>query len=232
MKKVLVVAAHTDDEAIGCGGTIARYVAEGNNVQVVFMADGITSRPGASEQDLQQRQAAADKAQAILGYQKAHYLGLPDNRLDSVPLLDVVQPLEKIIRDIGPEVVYTHHSGDLNVDHRITHQAVLTACRPIPGSSIREIYGFEVVSSTEWNTCGVNTFAPQVFVDISDLLENKLAALDAYRVEIRTYPHSRSLDNIKALALHRGCAVGLKAAEAYMMLRFIKSPSKTRRKSR
>lgn len=218
-RRVLVVAAHTDDEALGCGGTLARHVADGDRVYAVFLADGVTSRPGATTAELEQRNSAAAKAHRILGIEKAYMLGFPDNRMDGVPLLDIVQRLEGVVAEVRPEVIYTHHFGDLNVDHRITHQAVLTACRPVPGASVREIYAFEVLSSTEWNTPGVASYVPNVFVDISAHLHTKLEAVEAYALEMREEPHSRSSINTKRLAEFRGNSVGLAAAESFCLVR-------------
>lgn len=220
-KTVLVVAAHTDDEALGCGGTIARHVAEGDIVYAVFLADGVTSRPDATAEELEQRNAAAEKAHKILGITKAYMLGFPDNRMDSVPLLDIVQKLEAVIQEIKPQIVYTHHYGDLNIDHRITHQAAITASRPVPGSSVKEIYAFEVLSATEWNTPGAKPFTPNVFVDISQYLEVKINALEAYKMEMREPPHPRSLTNAKRFAESRGNTVGINAAEAMLAIRVI-----------
>ena len=219
MRTVLIVAAHTDDEALGCGGTIARHVAEGDTVYAVFLADGVTSRPDASTAQLDQRNSAAANAHEILGIKKVYMLGFPDNRMDGIPLLDLVQRLEEVLERVRPEIVYTHHFGDLNVDHRITHQATLTACRPIPRASVKEIYAFEVLSSTEWNTPGVTPFVPNVFVDISDYLDTKISALRAYELEMREEPHSRSIENAIRLAGLRGNTVGVKAAEGFSLVR-------------
>lgn len=221
-KTVLVVAAHSDDEALGCGGTLARHVAEGDSVHAIFLADGVSSRPKTGKKDLAVRMKAAQLAHKILGLQSIQYLGLPDNQLDSLPLLDIVQPLEKLIQLIAPQIIYTHHIGDLNIDHRITHQAVLTACRPLPDSLLKEIYAFEVVSSTEWNSSGQSPFLPTVFVDISNYLDCKMKALKAYGLEMRNAPHARSLENIQALAVHRGHSVGVSAAEAFMPIRILR----------
>lgn len=221
-KIVLIVAAHTDDEALGCGGTIARHVAEGDTVHAVFLADGVTSRIDSDPAALQIRQAAANEAHAVLGIKTVKYLGLPDNRLDSLPLLDVVQPLEAHIRELSPEVIYTHHYGDLNIDHRITHQAVMTACRPLPGSSLREIYTFEIMSSTDWAAPTAKPFLANHHVDISDHLATKLEALKAYRLEMRVAPHSRSIEHLSHLAHHRGQMVGVAAAEAFVTIRTIR----------
>ena len=220
-KTVLVVAAHTDDEALGCGGTIARHVAEGDTVYAVFLADGVTSRPDATHEELKQRNAAAERAHEILGIKKAYMLGFPDNRMDSVPLLDIVQKLESVLEQVRPQVVYTHHHGDLNVDHRITHQALMTACRPVPGTSVKEIYAFEVLSATEWNTPSVNPFVANMFIDVSDYLDRKMEAVRAYKMEMRDDPHSRSFSNVQRLAELRGSAVGVSAAESFELLRRI-----------
>lgn len=219
---VLVVAAHPDDEVLGCGGTIARHVAEADTVHVIFMADGVGSRNGGVQETLAKREAATEEALAILGISSSHHLNLPDNRMDSVPLLEIVQPLEKLIAGIHPTVVYTHHDGDLNVDHRITNQAVMTACRPLPGNTVREVLAFEIMSATEWNVPGAAPFEPNVFVDIGDFWEKKYAALQAYGIEMRPAPHSRSIAHLDALSLHRGMSVGLMRAECFRMIRKIK----------
>jgi LmbE family N-acetylglucosaminyl deacetylase len=221
-KTILIVAAHADDEALGCGGTLARHVAEGDVVHAVFMSDGISSRADLAEGDLELRMSAAADAHKILGLKKVTYLGLPDNRMDSVPFLDVVQSLEAVIQGIGPQVIYTHHHGDLNIDHRITHQAVLTACRPLPGSTVREILGFEVLSSTEWATPQMDPFLPNAFIDISNFLAIKRKALQAYQVEMRPVPHSRSIEHANYLAWHRGHSIGVEAAEAFVTIRLIR----------
>jgi LmbE family N-acetylglucosaminyl deacetylase len=222
-KTVLVVVAHADDEVLGCGATLARHAADGDAVHVVYVADGVSSRGEATAADLTARQQSASAAGAILGVRSTTYLGFPDNRLDTVPLLDIVRPLEVILASVRPEVVYTHHHGDLNVDHRITHQALLTAARPLPGSSLREILAFEVMSSTEWNNPGFAPFLPALFVDVGAHLAAKEKALQAYGAEMRPPPHSRSVEHLRCLAMHRGSCVGLAAAEAFMVVRAIRS---------
>ena len=221
-KTVLVVAAHADDEALGCGGTIVRHVTEGDSVHLVLMADGVDSRPDATSANLERRMAAADTAHTILGITGVNYLGFPDNRMDSVPLLNIVQALETIVQSIAPSVVYTHHFGDLNIDHRRTQEAVMTVCRPQPGSPVKEIYGFEVLSSTEWATPQSAPFLPSLFLDISSQLSTKLSALEAYADEMRPAPHSRSLDHAEVLARHRGCSMGVEAAEAFVVYRMFR----------
>lgn len=221
-KSVLVVAAHADDEALGCGGTIARHVDDGDLVHAIFMTDGVGSRSSASDVDFQLRLNSATKAHAILGLRSVEYLGFPDNCMDSIPLLKIVQALEKLLHQISPQVIYTHHCGDLNIDHRITHNAVITACRPCPTGSVREILAFEVLSSTEWAAPSTHPFMPDVFVDISNYLERKIQALQAYKLEMRDVPHSRSIDHANCLAHHRGHSVGIEAAEAFMSIRQIR----------
>jgi LmbE family N-acetylglucosaminyl deacetylase len=222
-RTVLVVAAHPDDEVLGCGGTIARHVAEGDAVHVVFMSDGVGARLGDSESphDIGERRAAKTRALKILGVSSDRSFDFPDNRMDSVALLDIVKPLEALIHSVNPHMIYTHHYGDLNVDHRITHQAVLTACRPQPGFAIREILSFEIMSSTEWSDAGLRPFQPNMFVDVSAHWRKKIEALDAYTIEMREAPHSRSLDHLEALARHRGACVGVEKAEGFVVVRKI-----------
>jgi LmbE family N-acetylglucosaminyl deacetylase len=222
-KTILIVAAHTDDEALGCGGTIARHVAEGDVVYAVFIADGVSSRAKVNKDDLANRNFAAERAREILGIRKNFYLGLQDNRLDSYPLIDVIKPLESIIHQLNPNIIYTHHYGDLNIDHRITHQAVLTASRPIPGNSVTEIYAFEVMSSTEWSTPSDRPFIPNYYVDIEKYLDTKINALNEYIDEMRDEPHARSIKSLNCLGSYRGYSVGLVAAEAFAVIRMIRS---------
>lgn len=220
MAIILVVAAHPDDEVLGCGGTLVRHAEAGDEVHVVFLADGESSRIMPAEAAaIDARMATARAAGALLGIKKIHAFGLPDNRLDSLPLLDIVRPLEGLIEQLRPEIIYTHHHGDLNVDHRLAHQAVMTACRPVPGHSVRTIYCFEVPSSTEWQTPGISPFTPNVFVEISPYLESKQQALQVYHRELRQSPHIRSLEAIQALGCWRGNSVGMFHAEAFCMVR-------------
>ncbi|MCY4237604.1 MAG: PIG-L family deacetylase [Rhodospirillaceae bacterium] len=223
MPSVLVIAAHPDDEILGCGGTLARHTAGGDVVHLLIVAEGATSRDpnrdfGSRESDLAAIKAAASRAAVVIGAEAPHMLGLPDNRLDTLPLLDVIKHIEAIVEAVMPEIIYTHHAGDLNVDHRIVHQAAVTACRPLPGSSVRAIYAFETVSNTEWQSGG-DPFRPQRWVDIEPFLESKRRALEAYAAEMRPFPHARSREAVEALARVRGAAVGLAAAECFMVVR-------------
>jgi len=221
-KRVLIVAAHSDDEVLGCGGTIARHIAEGDTVAVVLMADGVSSRTTVDEESAIRRSNAAKQAHSMLGIAETYYLGLPDNRMDSLPLLEIIQRLEFVIQRSAPEIIYTHFHGDLNIDHRITIQAVSTACRPQPGHSVREIYGFEVLSSTEWANPDTGRFAPNLYVDITRYFDKKIHALEAYKEEMRLAPHTRSLNHVETLARHRGYSVGTEYAEAFMIYRLLR----------
>jgi N-acetylglucosamine malate deacetylase 1 len=219
---VLAVVAHPDDEVLGAGGTLARHAAKGDAVHILFLADGVGAR-GDDKAALERRVKAARFAASALGAREPEFLGLPDNRLDRLELLDIVQPVEKIIRKIVPQTIYTHHAGDLNIDHVICQRAVLTACRPLPGAAVLRIYAMEVASSTEWSPPDPeNIFVPTHFVDISDSLAAKRRALEAYAEEMRPFPHARSYEAVEALATWRGASAGLRAAEAFMVVREIK----------
>lgn len=225
--KVLVVAAHPDDEVLGCGGTIARLAAAGRAVHVLLLADGENSRmaadgSGKAAWAVAVRNAAAEQACRILGCASVEFLALPDNRMDGLVLLDVVKEIEARIARHAPTTLLTHHGYDVNVDHRVVHQAVIVACRPVPDHPVRELLFFEVPSSTEWRPPGSgDSFAPNYFVDVSATLDCKMAALDAYASELRDFPHPRSRLAIEALARWRGATAGVVAAEAFVLGRMI-----------
>ena len=143
--------------------------------------------------------------------------------MDTVPLLDIIKSLEQVIDQLKPQIVYTHHLGDLNIDHQITHQAVMTACRPQPNSTIREIFSFEILSSTEWSSLSENIFKANCFVDINSVMEKKIESIKSYEKEMRNFPHSRSIESVQALISLRGSAVGFRAAEGFMLNRMLRS---------
>ena len=221
MKKILVIAAHPDDEVLGCGGTIAKHISKKDKVYVIFMANGVDSRNSPSKKDLKDRILSSKLAKNILGITSSYHLNFPDNKMDSIPILNVIQKLEEIIKKINPEIVYTHHEGDLNIDHKITNAAVMTACRPLPNSSIKQIYGFEVLSSTEWSTQIKSSFKPTFYNDITKYKKKKIRAIKAYGLEMRNKPHSRSIEHLEILAQHRGYSVGVEFAEAFEVYRII-----------
>ncbi len=222
-KNVLVIAAHPDDEVLGCGATMAKHARNGDRVHVLILAEGLTSRDGRRDRakhaaGLSELAKAAHKAHVILGVESTTLEAFPDNRMDSVPLLDVVKIIENLVSRLHPEAVYTHHAGDLNVDHRVVHQAVVTACRPLPRQRVDSLLFFEVPSSTEWQVQSPEeTFAPNWFENASSTLALKLKALKAYASEMRPWPHPRSLEAVEHLARWRGATAGWNAAEAFML---------------
>lgn len=224
---VLVVAAHPDDEVLGCGATIAKHVFAGDEVRVVIMAEGVTSRDRKRDRasrkgELESLAKAASRANDILGTESLDLHDLPDNRLDSVDLLDIIQVVEMYIEKYKPRLVYTHYGSDLNIDHAIVNRAVVTACRPFPEHTVKGLLFFEVPSSTDWQVPGSTTmFSPDWFVEVTATLEKKIKALEAYGSEIRPWPHPRSSRAVENLALYRGSSAGLEAAEAFMLGRFI-----------
>jgi len=221
VKSILILAAHPDDEVLGCGGTIAKLSNEGAIVHVAFFADGVFSRTGQQADlqiDLAARRKAAEKSCEILGVQTVSFGDLPDNRLDTIPLLELTQAVEALIAKHRPVMVFTHHAGDLNIDHRRLHEAVVTACRPQQGNPVKTLLCFEVPSSSEWQLPGsAPAFTPNWFSDISYTLDRKLAALDIYSEELRAWPHPRSRQGVQHLAHWRGATVGVDAAEAFIL---------------
>ena len=216
MSKILVVAAHPDDEVLGCGGTIAKMAAEGAQVEILILGEGATSRDGADSAAVERLRADARSAAKRLGAVHVRFASLPDNRFDSVPLLEVIKKIEAVVEEVQPETVFTQHGGDLNVDHQVTFRAVMTAVRPMEGRSVRALYAYEVASSTEWAFQKFDpVFRPALFVDISGFLDRKIDAMSAYGGESRPAPHPRSSEVLRAQALTRGSAVGLEAAEAF-----------------
>jgi LmbE family N-acetylglucosaminyl deacetylase len=228
MKNVLVVAAHPDDEVLGAGGTLARLADEGAEVHLLILSEGETSRHGdrkgaAAGRAVKAREKAARKAAEILGAAGVSFGRFPDQRFDSVDLLELVRRVEAEAERVRPRAVFTHFAGDLNTDHRLTFDAVMAAFRPRPGASGQELYAFEVPSSTGWVGPDVErAFRPTVYVNIAKQLERKLSAMAAYTMEARTFPHARSLEAVEALARWRGAEAGLPAAEAFALLREIR----------
>ncbi len=224
---VLVTAAHPDDEVLGCGGTIARLAGEGHDVYIALLGEGITSRFGKRDEAdgklLKTLHAASSEAARILGAKDVFMYNLPDNRFDTVPLLDVVKIVEELIERLQPEALYTQHGGDLNVDHATVFRAALTATRPLENSSVKELYAFEVPSATEWAFQQfAPVFQPNVFVDISETLETKILAMKCYESELRPFPHPRSTEALRAIAQRAGSVSGLRAAESFQLIRQIK----------
>jgi LmbE family N-acetylglucosaminyl deacetylase len=218
---ILVIVAHSDDETIGLGGTIAKHVSEGEQVFGIYLTDGVGSR-NKDKMAASQRANAADMAAKELGLEWVGKFNFPDNALDSVPLIDIIRLIEEIKKQINPSMVYTHHFGDLNIDHQIAFQAVMTSFRPQPGESCKEIRTFEVPSATDFGAFSINkVFIPNLFVDIEPYWKVKKTALEFYGEEIHASPHSRSMEGVNILSKYRGVSVGCNRAEAFNLIRKI-----------
>lgn len=225
-QNILVIAAHPDDEVLGCGGTIAKHAASGNNVYILILAEGITSRDANRQDQLRTdelnrlRQEAALVA-AHLGAKGVYFGGFPDNRMDSVDLLDIIKVIEQYADKIQPDIVYTHNRSDVNIDHQVTHDAALAAFRSLPGSKVQQLLFFEVLSSTEWQCTPAPVFWPNYYVDVSDFLQVKCEAMKIYTSELREWPHPRSCRALEMQAALRGSAIGVDAAEGFVIGRMI-----------
>lgn len=222
MKNILVIAAHPDDEILGCGGTIARLNNEGYKTNTLILGEGITSRERKrdSKKNINQINSLKDqliKANKLIGVRNVYTLDIPDNRFDTIPLLDIVKLIEGFIDKLQPDIIFTHYEKDLNIDHQITYKAVITATRPMAESSVKTIYSFEVLSSTEWNF--PLSFSPDTFFDVSDTIELKKTAMSQYTSEIKYYPHPRSLDGIELNAKYWGMRMGKRYIEAFKTIR-------------
>jgi LmbE family N-acetylglucosaminyl deacetylase len=220
MKRVLVVGAHPDDELLGLGGTIARHVAAGDQVTVALIADVGSARY--EDETIHAVRQCARQAAEWLGIADVCFAGLADQKLDTLPILEIVQWVETVLAGVKPHVIYTHHRGDINRDHTIVYEATLTAARPYTTPNLERILCYHTPSATEWAGPNVeNVFIPNVFVDISAYLENKLNAMAAYKTELRPVPHPRSLEALRTQAAYWGSVIGVAAAEPFMLVREI-----------
>ncbi|HXF83165.1 MAG TPA: PIG-L deacetylase family protein [bacterium] len=212
-KRILVIAAHPDDELLGCGGTVALHTRAGDRVTAVIACEGESLRYGPAGVGMQ---AHSHRAAATLGVHDVRALGLSDQRLDSMTLIDIIVPLEHIVRQVQPQTVYCQYGGDANRDHQLLFKALLVATRPLE-ACLESVYAFETASSTEWGY--PRTFVPDTWVDISSTLEQKIAAMACYESEVRAYPHPRSLDALRYRARAWGNQVCMDAAEVFMTVR-------------
>lgn len=222
--KVLVVVAHPDDEVLGCGGTLARHIDNGDKVSVLIISDGITARYNTFNykethviKDVMSIRESADKVKNYLNIDNYRILGLDANRLDTYPILEITKFIEENINTYKPEIIYTHHPNDINIDHKIVFNAVQTATRPINKNYIKKIMLIEVLSSSEWNF--MNKFDWDIYVDISKYIDKKVKSMKLYNLECRNPPHPRCEDCIRTLAKKRGYEVGLEYAETFKLLR-------------
>lgn len=221
-KKILIVAAHPDDEVLGCFATVAKMIKQGCEAYTLVLSGGKTSRGQVDLSEIQDLKNEMQKANDIIGIKKVFQADFPDNAFDSVPLLQIVKEIEKVKEEIKPEIIFTHHTGDLNIDHQITHKAVLTATRPMQNECVKTIYSMEIPSSTEWNSfSSQSAFIPNVFFEVEDTIDLKIEAMAKYQSELREYPHPRSLKHLKELAKVNGTKVGLSYSENFMLIRSV-----------
>lgn len=212
-RRILVIAAHPDDELLGCGGTAALHTRAGDQVTIVIACEGESLRYGRGGVG---QESHIRRAAEVLGVRDIRLLGFSDQRLDTLTLTDVITPLEQAVREVRPALVYCQYGGDINRDHRLLFQALLVATRPTEGC-IQAIYAFETASSTEW--AYPRSFVPDTWVDISATLPIKLKAMACYESEVRPYPHPRSLEALEHRARTWGNQVCLDAAEVFMTVR-------------
>ena len=220
--KILITAAHSDDEVLGAGASIARWTREGHQVAVLFFTDGVGSR-GKKSSEVKARQAATRAAAKTLGFTIAGFGAFPDNQLDTVPLLKLAQAIERAKKKFQPDAVYTHFWGDLNIDHRRVFEATLTAFRPQPGEICHSIHSFEVASATEWGS-PATPFRPTTYNEVSDQdVETAVRAYQRYTREVRADPHTRSVEAFLARRALRGRETGVTWAEAFVLCRQLTS---------
>ena len=208
---ILVIAAHPDDEILGCGGTIVKHVTQGDKVITCIVCEGESHR------NISQNNGDfTEKAAKILGVSKTILLGFPDQKLDTIPIVNLITKLEEIINVYKPNIIYSHSMCDINMDHKILFEAMLVAARPM-AKHIKTIYAFDTSSSTEWGY--PRSFIPDTWVDISEYLDTKLKAMECYKTEINKYPHPRSIKALRNKALTAGNQCFMDKAETFMTIR-------------
>lgn len=225
MSKILIVAAHPDDELLGCGGTIIEHIKKRDKVGIVIVSEGISSRGGLkkiNEKKIKKLHSISKKISSSLKLTFIKFFKFPDNQLDEVNQLYIVKKIEEVIKKFKPDVVYTHHHSDLNIDHKIVNNATIVACRPFPKQTVKKILTFEIPSSSNWIDNSNDLFAPNYYVDITNSLKKKLSLLKLYKDEMRPWPHARSIKAIENLSLYRGSSIGIKAAEAFHLVRSVR----------
>ena len=228
-KKILVVVAHPDDELLGVGATIHKLIHEQNcEVRAVILGEGLTSRSDVRdivkwEEELSIHRQNIHDAQKAIGYQSVGIYDFPDNRFDTVALLDIIKVVEKEKKSFQPEIIFTHHGGDVNIDHQRTFDAVMTATRPMEFEKVTTIITFETPSGTEWvASTEPRRFIPNLFIEIGKVdLEAKIKGMESYEYEKRLYPHPRSPESLTILAQYRGLVVGKPYVEVFSIVRSI-----------
>lgn len=225
-KKILVIAAHPDDEILGCGGTLIKMKKKGFQIKCIFLADGESSRNFKDQRilmdQINKREKQAINISKILKFKQPKFYRFPDNKLDSIPLLKIINIIEREIINFKPSMVFTHSQSDLNIDHSLICKAVLTATRPFSKAYIKRILSFEVSSNSElYFSNNKSFFKPNLFCNISKEIKLKLKVLKIYKNEIKKYPHTRSTKSLKNLAIYRGGQSGFEFVEAFEILRDI-----------
>lgn len=219
-RRVLVIAAHPDDEVLGPGATIARHVAAGDACTIAIVADSGSARYDA--ETIARVRACAQRASQRLGVSDVRFGGLPDQALETIPVITITRWIGQLAAELRPEWVYTHHRGDINRDHQLVAEATLTALRPYAAPFAKRILAFETPSATEWaGPHAEQAFIPNVYCDVSGHLAAKLAAVAEYETELRPAPHPRSLEALRIRAAHWGSVIGVAAAEPFALLREI-----------
>ncbi len=226
-KRLMLVVAHPDDELLGLGATMHRLINEFKvTAHVVILGEGITSRSDNRDVEKWQEQLSIHKqniknAQAAIGYQSMSILDFPDNRFDTVALLDITKVIEKEKENFKPNTIFTHHGGDVNIDHQKTFEAVITACRPMKHENVKNIITFETPSGTEWRASSdPKHFIPNLFFEISEKdLQAKIKGMESYEFEKRQFPHPRSPEALKIQAQRWGISIGCELAEAFYLVR-------------
>jgi N-acetylglucosamine malate deacetylase 1 len=216
--RVLVVAAHPDDEVLGMGGTIAVHTDRGDVVRVLVVTDGSSTQYPGDAETRARKEEEATRAAAELGVEDYVHLDLPDMRLDTLAHVEVNRVVEEQVRDLGAQVVYTVQP-DINLDHRVLFDSVAVATRPVPGQPVRRLLTYAPTSSTEWTPAAVNWFVPNWFVDVTATIERKIAAFAHYETERREFPHPRSERAIRSTAAHHGASSGCEYAEPFVLVR-------------
>lgn len=228
-KKILVIVAHPDDELLGLGATMHKLIANYNCiVRVIILGEGITSRSEQRDVDAWKKELETHRknileAQKAIGYQSVGIYDFPDNRFDSVNLLDIIKVVEKEKKEFSPSVIFTHHGGDVNIDHQRTFEAVITATRPLEHETVKTIIAFETPSGTEWRAASdPKHFIPNLFFEVREIdVDAKIKGMESYEFEKRKFPHPRSPEALKIQAQRWGIVVGKPFAEAFMLIRNI-----------
>jgi len=215
--KILILAAHPDDEVLGCGGSIVKWSREGHEVYVHILSEGTTAQYDSSK--IVVKRNNAELVKDILRIKKYYFSDYPDAKLDTIPLLELTKTISKVVEEVQPEILISHHYGDINQDHKRVFEAAAIIARPQPNNPIKRFMSYEVPSSSEWGKMAYRqcAFNPNCFIDITNSIDLKLRAIETYNIELRPFPHPRSIEGIKNLSSIRGQNVGIKYCEGYVI---------------